>query len=106
VGQMEKIFGVVLIEIGVVDAHRKLVISLGDNDQVREPLQVEYFIDEAHMEHPLLLGPRGNDTRFGHGHECHEIGTTLMNATPHPYVLELMVGAEEEAWLLAHRPCA
>jgi hypothetical protein len=46
--QPEGVLGVVLVEIGVVDAHPPLVrVLLADKDEVGEPLRMEDFSDEA-----------------------------------------------------------
>jgi hypothetical protein len=49
--QPEGVHGVVLVEVGVVDAHPPLVgIFLANEDEVGEPLKVEDFTDEAGPE--------------------------------------------------------
>jgi hypothetical protein len=49
--QPEGVLGVVLVEVGVVDAHPPLVsILLADTDGVDEPLRMEDFTDEAGRE--------------------------------------------------------
>jgi hypothetical protein len=46
--QPEGVFGVVLIEVSVVDAHSPLAcVLLMYEDRVGEPLRMEYFSDEA-----------------------------------------------------------
>jgi hypothetical protein len=46
--QPEGVFGAVLVEVGVVDAHPPLVrVLLADEDGVNEPLKMEDFSDEA-----------------------------------------------------------
>jgi hypothetical protein len=42
--------GVMLVDIGVVDAHPPLVRVLADEDGIGEPLRVENFADEADCE--------------------------------------------------------
>jgi hypothetical protein len=47
----KRVFGAVLIEVGVVDAHPPLVrVLLADEDRVGEPLGMENFMDEAGRE--------------------------------------------------------
>jgi hypothetical protein len=47
----ERVLGVVLVEVGVVDAHPPLVrVLLTDEDGVGEPLRMENFADEAGCE--------------------------------------------------------
>jgi hypothetical protein len=49
--QPERVFGVVLIEVSVVDTHPPLVhVLLVDEDGVGEPLRMEDFSDEAGRE--------------------------------------------------------
>jgi hypothetical protein len=49
--QLEGVLGVVLVEVGVVDAHPPLVrVLLADEDGVSEPLRMEDFCDEAGHE--------------------------------------------------------
>jgi hypothetical protein len=49
--QPEGVLGVVLVEVGVVDAHPPLVrVLLADEDEVGEPLRMEDFFDEASRE--------------------------------------------------------
>jgi hypothetical protein len=49
--QPEGVLGVVLVEVGVVDAHPPLVRDLlADEDRVGEPLKMEDFSDEASRE--------------------------------------------------------
>jgi hypothetical protein len=49
--QPEGVLGVVLVEVGVVDAHPPLVrVLLANEDGVGEPLRVEDFSDEAGRE--------------------------------------------------------
>jgi hypothetical protein len=49
--QPEGVFGVVFVEVSVVDAHPALVIVLlADEDGVGEPLRMEDFSDEASRE--------------------------------------------------------
>jgi hypothetical protein len=49
--QPEGVLGAVLVEVGVVDAHPRLVrVLLADEDGVGEPLRMEDFSDEASRE--------------------------------------------------------
>jgi hypothetical protein len=49
--QPEGVLGVVLVEVGVVNAHPPLVrVLLADEDRVVEPLRMEDFSDEASRE--------------------------------------------------------
>jgi hypothetical protein len=49
--QPEGVLGVVLVEVGVVNAHPPLVRVLpADEDRVGEPLRMEDFSDEASRE--------------------------------------------------------
>jgi hypothetical protein len=49
--QPERVLGVVLVEVGVVDAHPPLVrVLLVDEYGVGEPLRMEDFSDEAGCE--------------------------------------------------------
>jgi hypothetical protein len=49
--QPKGVLGVVLVEVGVVDAHPPLVrVLLADEDRVAEPLRMEDFSDEASCE--------------------------------------------------------
>jgi hypothetical protein len=49
--QPERVFGAVLVEVGVVDAHPPLVrVLLADEDGVGEPLRMEDLSDEASRE--------------------------------------------------------
>jgi hypothetical protein len=49
--QPERVLGVVLVEVGVVDAHPPLVrVLLPDEDGVGEPFRMEDFFDEASRE--------------------------------------------------------
>jgi hypothetical protein len=49
--QPEEVLGVVLVEVGVVDAHPPLIrVLLADEDGVGEPLRMEDFFDEASRE--------------------------------------------------------
>jgi hypothetical protein len=49
--QPEGVLGVVLVEVGVVDAHPPPVrVLLADEDGVGEPLRMEDFSDEASRE--------------------------------------------------------
>jgi hypothetical protein len=49
--QPEGVLGVVLVEVGVVDAHPPLIrVLLADEDGVGEPLRMEDFFDEASRE--------------------------------------------------------
>jgi hypothetical protein len=49
--QPEGVFGEVLVEVGVVDAHPPLIgVLLADEDGVGEPLRMEDFSDEASRE--------------------------------------------------------
>jgi hypothetical protein len=50
------VLGTGLIEAGVVDAHPKLPIRLGDDDWIDQPYWVMYLFDEASVQHlPDLL---------------------------------------------------
>jgi hypothetical protein len=49
--QAEGVFGAVLAEVGVVDAHPPLIrVLLADEDGVGKPLRMEDFSDEAGRE--------------------------------------------------------
>jgi hypothetical protein len=49
--QLEGVLGVVLVEVGVVDAHSPLVhVLLADEDGVGEPIRMEEFSDEVGCE--------------------------------------------------------
>jgi hypothetical protein len=49
--QPEGVFGAVLVEVGVVNAHRPLVrVLLADEDGVGKLLRMEDFSDEANRE--------------------------------------------------------
>jgi hypothetical protein len=49
--QPEGVLGVVLVEVGVVDAHPPLFrVLLADEDRVGEPLRMKDFSDEASRE--------------------------------------------------------
>jgi hypothetical protein len=49
--QPEGVLGAMLVEVGVVNAHRPLVrVLLADEDGVGEPLKMEDFSDEASRE--------------------------------------------------------
>jgi hypothetical protein len=49
--QPEGVLGLVLVEVGVVDAHPPLVgVLLSDEDRIGEPLRMEDFSDEAGCE--------------------------------------------------------
>jgi hypothetical protein len=49
--QPERVLGVVLVEVGVVDAYPPLIcVLIADDDGVGEPLRMENFADEADRE--------------------------------------------------------
>jgi hypothetical protein len=49
--QPERVLGVVLVEVGVVDAHPPQVrVPLADEDGVGDPLRMEDFTDESGRE--------------------------------------------------------
>ena len=53
---VDRVWRTCLIEVGVVDAHPKLSVCLGDDDGVRQPHWVVDLLDEARVEQlPDLL---------------------------------------------------
>jgi hypothetical protein len=51
----ERVFWTCLIETRVVDAHPKLLASLGDNNRIGQPLWVMDLLDEASIKQLLNL---------------------------------------------------
>ena len=49
------VFWTCLVEVGVVDAHPKLPVSLWDDDRVGQPLGVVYFPDKPSIQQLLDL---------------------------------------------------
>jgi hypothetical protein len=49
------VFWTCLVEVGVVDAHPKLPVSLWDDDRIGQPLGVVDLFDEASLQQPKDL---------------------------------------------------
>jgi hypothetical protein len=49
-GKWIRVFWTCLIEVGVVDAHPKLPVSLGDNDRIGQPHWMVDLLDETSLQ--------------------------------------------------------